>query len=228
MIRTVFKRPVQIIASMLVVGGEFQMPAHAQSADGPLEATPAPPRSVGRNVARVDLLAPLASSIDYSLNSGKGLVFPVLVSYERQFGSRWSVGFEALVRGGTPANRRSGASLLGRWYVLPVGRSKPPLQGLYLSSVLSYRALSTTAGDFNLPVNSGKRAGGGLLLGWQVPPFPGILPNLVFDGAVGIVAWTRLGDDQTSDPGYYAYIGEPIFKRTGFLPDARYGLGYRF
>ena len=228
MTRTAFKYTAPLSAFVLIFSGGFQTPAYAQSATNPLETVPAAPKLDGRSVVRLDLLAPLIASIDHSLNGGKGIIFPVLAAYERHLGGRWSAGAETLIRGGTPASRRSGAALFGRWYVVPINLTKTPSQGLYLSPVLSYRALRTTAGNFDRPVNTGKRAGGGLLLGWQVPPFPRMLPNLIFDGAVGVIAWTRLGEDRTSAPGYYAQIGEPIFKRTGFLPDVRYGLGYRF
>lgn len=153
---------------------------------------------------------------------------PILVSYERYLAGRWSLGAEALVRGGTPDEHRNGAALLGRWYLLPGHKSEAPMDGLYLSPVLSYRALSTSAGAFSQPVNTGRRGGAGLLLGWQLPLGRRGVPHLIFDGAVGVVAWRRLGDDHTSDPGYYAHINEPIFKRTGPLPDVRYGLGFQF
>jgi hypothetical protein len=200
--------------------------AGAQGSQAPA-GTPAPAPG-RRNTVRLDLLAAIAANLEHGTGARNAIIFPVLASYERHLGGRWSVVAEALVRGGTPTSRRSGAALLGRWYALPARWAETPLQGFYVSPVLSYRALSTTAGDFDQPVNSGKRGGAGLLLGWQAPPFPHILPNLVIDASAGVVAWTRLGADRTSDPAYYASINEPIFKRTGFLPDARYGLGYRF
>ena len=222
-------RIVRTTTLVLSICGPFAIvDAHAQATLTPSETASGVPKQTGRNVIRLDLLAPLIANIEQRFDGERRVIFPALVSYERHLSGKWSAGIEILVWGGTPANRRSGATLLGRWYVLPVNWQRKPLSGLYLSPVLSYRVLSTTAGEFDLPVNRGKRVGGGLLLGWQVPLFPSVLPNLLFDGAVGVVAWTRLGDDRTSDPTYYAYINEPIFKRTGILPDVRYGLGYRF
>ncbi|MET4075613.1 hypothetical protein [Hymenobacter sp. UYCo722] len=111
---------------------------------------------------------------------------------------------------------------------MPAERNGVALAGLYLSPVLSYRALSNAPTAFNTPVNSGRRGGAGVLVGWQLPLGHPSAPHLVFDFAVGVLTWARLGDDRTSDPAYYDYVDEPIFRRTGILPDVRYGLGFQF
>ena len=181
-----------------------------------------------KNVVHLDILAPIAASLENSLGGGHGVMTPLLVSYERRLGSNGSLGVEVLYRGGTPELRRSGMGLFGRWYLLNAERTEVALAGLYLSPVLSYRSVNSEPTAFNTPINSGRRGGAGALVGWQLPlGRPGV-PHLVFDFAVGGLVWARLGDDRTSDPAYYDYVHEPIFRRTGFLPDVRYGLGFQF
>ena len=211
----------------LVLWGPFgRVDAQTNPVDVPVQQEASKP--LHRNVVRLDVLAPLAASLEYALGGGSGAVVPVLLSYERRFCKNGSMGVEFLIRGGTPGERRSGGALLGRWYFAPKWGPTAALAGFYLSPVLSYRALGTSPTVFNTPINSGRRGGAGLLLGWQLPLGRAAAPHLVFDFAVGVLAWTRLGNDRTSDPSYYATVNEPIFKRTGLLPDARYGLGFQF
>ena len=228
MFSSALKFPAQVTAVFLVASTGFVIPAWAQTPKPEQPGTNTVRLKLsGRNTLRIDVLAPVAASVESSLG-GRGPAFPLLVSYERHLAGQWSLGTEVLIRGGTPDEHRSGASLMGRWYLLPSRTGEAPTNGLYLSSVLSYRALSTSAGAFNEPVNRGRRGCAGLLVGWQLPLGRSGVPHLVLDGAVGVMVWRRLGPDRTSDPAHYADINEPIFKRTGFLPDVRYGLGFQF
>jgi hypothetical protein len=224
-----FKSTAQVTAVFFVTYMVLGIKAWAQTPQPEqLSASTVKPKLAGRNTVRIDLLAPVAASIESRLD-GSGLVFPILVSYERYLAGKWSMSIEALIRGGTPDKHRNGASLMGRWYLRTSSTAAAaPTTGFYLAPVLSYRVLSTSAGAFDEPVNKGRRGGAGLLIGRQLSLGRREIPHLVFDVAVGVIAWRRLGPDRTSDPAYYAYINEPIFKRTGFLPDLRYGLGFQF
>lgn len=185
--------------------------------------------STGRNVARLDLLAPLASNLSYNFWRTRGLL-PVLFAYERRLHGRWSLGVEGLLNGEEPEERRSGAALFGRYYIEPVSWSAAPLTGLYVSPVLSYRVLHTSFGYYYRtawePVRS-QRGGAGLMFGWQAPLGQWVSSRLVLDVAAGVVGWVRLGAD-SPDSVSYLFRTESVRRRPGLRPDCRAGLGYRF
>ncbi|GAA4353595.1 hypothetical protein GCM10023185_14390 [Hymenobacter saemangeumensis] len=179
-----------------------------------------------RNIVRFDLLSPLAYNISNSLFDN-GLVCPVLVSYERQLNGQWSLGAEALFNGGERTNRRSGAALMARYYTQKTGATAGMMTGFYVSPVVSYRAVSAAyLLDGNL-LTHGKRAGTGLLAGYQLPLGKPGTSRLALDASMGLLYWNRLGTDRTDvDPARPGSTG-PDLKQTGLIPDFRLGVGIK-
>ncbi len=112
-----------------------------------LSATPASPTwgqsgppPTTANVVRLDVLSPFVLNMGYNLFANRAFVFPVLVSYERRVGNRWSLGFEGLVNGGVPDEKLVGATLSARCYL----RRDASLSGLYAAPQLAYRRVSST------------------------------------------------------------------------------------
>ncbi|TGE19730.1 hypothetical protein [Hymenobacter elongatus] len=217
--------PRWLVAALLC--GTISTNIYGQS---PEPAAPGRRSSPGNNIVRLDLLSPLGYNMAYNLFADHGFVFPVLVSYERHLRGRWSVGTELLVNGGDPTDRRSGASLMARYYLLPARKTVGSLAGLYVSPVLNYRAMRTTDGYFGSTpsIVRVQRIGLGALLGWQVALNRNQAPRFVLDFAGGVLYRARLGADHVDDPyGYYTGSGVPRH-RIGIGPDARIGLGYQF
>ena len=189
------------------------------------QATP----SAGPNVVRFDLLAPVGTNMGYNLFADRALLFPVLISYERRLGNRFSASLEGLVNGGVPEQKLTGVTLSARCYL----RHDASLSGLYVAPQLAYRRISGTETLNNTVVPNqvitlGNRVGTGLLLGWQQPV--GRARRVRLDYAVGAVHWARLGTDNATGsppPPYPAGTYEGI-TRAGWWLDGRLGVGYQF
>ncbi|MCB2378655.1 hypothetical protein LGH70_13725 [Hymenobacter sp. BT635] len=147
------------------------------------------------------------------------------MSYERQLQKRWSVGAEILLNGGTPEQRRAGAGVMGRYYVLPRKRNPAPLAGWYVSPVLHYRKFTEVMlrTEDKTYMTSGARLRPGLLAGWQKQLGATHGRGLVLDVAVGGVYSHRLGADREDTQG----ITSSVFAESVEV-DMRAGIGYQF
>lgn len=186
------------------------------------------PRSKYQNSIRVDLLVPIAANISYNFWKDKGIVLPMLFTYERHVKGHWSLGTEVTVNGGNPDERYHGAALFGRYYLVPaMPWANTPLAGLYLSPVVSYRSMEYRYSD-DSSITTGQRGGAGILLGWQLPM--GNLrraPCLVLDTAVGYLYWNRLGTDRTTPINAGSNFTADI-AQTGPKLNIRLGVGIQF
>ena len=177
------------------------------------------------NVVRFDFLAPLGANLSYNLLAQRGLVLPVLVSYERRLGPAWSLGAEVLLNGGDPSDRRTGAGLSVRRYL----RANSSLMGPYAAPLVSYRSLRTTEGYFSASpvITRSQRVGTGLLLGWQLPLGGATSKRWTLDVAAGAVHWALVGTDRVEDVNQYYANAQPWPSRNGWWLDFRGGVGYQ-
>ena len=185
-----------------------------------------------KNIARIDWGTVLGYNLSYNFWQNHGFVFPVLASYERYLGSRWSIGGEALINGGDPTQRRSGAGISTRYYMLPLRKHTALLAGGYVSPVIHYRALRTTEGYWgDTPATTyARRLAPGLMLGWQMPIGSQSSGHFTLDFGAGAYYQVRVGTDRVDDPyAYYsAFSDTGSSARPGFMPDVRLGVGYQF
>lgn len=214
------------------------MASHTKAQSLPTATSPASPQakatSAYLNSIRVDWGAFLGSNFSYNMWSDRGMVFPLLASYERSVSNKWSVGGEILLNGGDPTEQRKGAGLLARYYMRPARRRAAPLAGIYVSPVLNYRALRLTQGyGGSTPATTkAHRLAAGVLLGWQHPLSKQTGHRFLLDLALGTYYQARIGTDQVNDPyAYYSTFSDANNYdsiRPGLRPDARAGIGYQF
>jgi hypothetical protein len=162
----------------------------------------------------------------HNLFVNRGLLFPVLVSYERAVAKRWSIGTEVLVNGGYPDERRKGASVLSRYYVVPMKNSIAPLSGLYVQPVVGYLVLEVE-NDLPLIEVHAQRLRTGVLVGWQCGFLKHSAPRVMIDMAVGAVQWSMLGNDEVRQGSSNNGVGFGLLK-PGLQFDVRGGIGYQF
>lgn len=224
MLRLKFCLVVQVAASLLVAGVATTIQAQTYA---PTALTGPVASGAGRkNVVRLDLLSPLYYNVSNSL-FGTGVVYPVLVSYERHLSKQWSVGAEALFNGGEPKARRNGAGLMARYYLTEAATIDRPMAGLYLSPVLSYRALASAfALDGDL-YTRGQRVGAGLMVGYQLLLGPPSTSRVALDLSMGLLNWSRMGADRSEGDPARPYSSGPELGETGARPDFRLGVGFR-
>lgn len=224
MLRPTFCFAAQVAAPLLVacMGTTIQAQTYVPTA----LAGPVASGAERKNVVRLDLLSPLYYNVSNSL-FGTGVVYPVLVSYERYLNNQWSVGAEVLLNGGEPKARRNGAGLMARYYLSEVTTTKGPAAGFYLSPVLAYRALASAfALDGDL-YTRGRRLGAGLMVGYQLPLGQPSTSRVAFDLSVGLLNWGRIGTDRSEVNPAQPHSSSPELRETGPRPDFRLGVGFR-
>ncbi len=206
------------------------IPVHAQSpAPVPI---PGPASSIkkARNVVRLDIFNPCIKLLA-TPEKTPGPKIQVLASYERQWDPHVSLGAEVLLNGGDADEHRTGGSLLIRYYpVLPNQPSTGPLDGFYLSPVLSYRKVRYT----DPSVQPGGAAtvrvvGGGLYAGWQDVSAPSRHgQSVVVDVAMGVMGWNPEGGGLDSKGRNLINTHSRRWLYARYAPDARLGIGLQF
>lgn len=197
-----------------------------QSAFGQATSTELSKPSKGKNIVQLDFAHVTGSLL---ASNSQDFIFPVLASYERRMGEKWSLGGEVLMNGGYQTARRNGVAVLGRYYVLE-DKSALALGGVYISPIVSYRDWRVIDGYVgNTPVTiHARRQGAGSFIGWQIP-FTNKQPRAVLiDLAVGAIYWNRIGSDRVDNHPSYYEDDENWMIKTGLKPDMRLGLGYQF
>lgn len=181
-----------------------------------------------RNVIRIDWISWVAVNATYQMaDPYRKTIWPLLISYERSLGPRTSAGAEILLNGWYPDQRRSGASVTGRYYVLPSRRPARLMSGWYLAAGLHYRKLREQQYDLPKSWVTAHRSGVGALAGYQLCFGAGQV-RLVGDAAVGAGAWLPVGSDKSSA----GWVAKPTrgnsFLGTGLKADCRAGIGLQF
>lgn len=202
---------------------ELPLPLSGNTPDS-VKTKPMAPAEGFHNAVRFDVGGVLASNFANTALGNGGALFPFLVSYERQVGSRFSVVGEGLLNGGSSSERKAGVSVQGRYYFRPQ-HSTQVLAGFYLAPAAAFRSVKLS-GRYE-PTQQRRFVGAGALLGWQGSFKSG--SRFFLDVSAGLMSWQHVGQDkfgparggyQTEQKAYYDT------HQTDF--DGRLGLGFRF
>lgn len=209
-----------IVAAVLVAASTaLAGQAAAQSRAGAAPALPVVGESPYQNVVRFDVGGILASNVAYrAFNTNAQFLLPLLASYERQVGSRFSLVVEGLMNGGEPAERKAGLSLQGRYYFFP-RETRTALAGFYVAPSIGYRSVLFSRYYYQLESRR-HFVGGGISVGGQA-----MLPHqsrIVIDVSLGVMSWQRLG------AAALYYQPRTYYEKDVVTADGRLGIGFRF
>lgn len=214
-----FLSVLQVACCLAILMGGLATAAWAQTATDSAVLV----RPVCRNAVRLDVGGVLAGNLANSALGNGGALLPLLASYERQVGKRFSVVGEALVNGGAAEERKIGLSGQGRYYVRP-GRSKRAMTGFYLAPVLAYRSVQLS-GSYE-PTLRRQYAAAGALLGYQTPLKSN--SRWFLDISAGLMNWQKVGKDKRRGSSYYGSGQESYYDTHPTDFDGRLGIGMWF